>query len=608
MGLFSRWSLKYRLHLSNVLFLIILIVLVALYFNSKKTTNDLLTGQQSFNQSIAKVRTAAMDVKDYLAGNKSFEGISQEFNGLSTELKDSGMGGAMASLQQSVEAFHELRAKNEAIALEIDGLTAASIKNSNGFIEMVSKKLADEKTRSEVTTLERMTIVGASINTSSNYEIKVRFLRVKENLANKGSLLKYLDTLTTNVDKDIKQLTGTPFVQMALSARDLNFKVKELVGAYITNIEKQGQVQKSVFDTIEKILSGIEAKSLENNKVLLGSIQNLFKVMVIFVLVVGLLGIVLTSFLASSVSKALKSSVDRLAATSARVKNASGQVSGASQHLAEGTSQQAAGIQETSSSLEEMASMTRANSDNAAQADTLMNQTKAVVKEAGEAMAELAASMDRIGQSGREIGNIVKSIDEIAFQTNLLALNAAVEAARAGEAGAGFAVVADEVRALALRAAEAASNTQELITGTVQQIGQGTELVEKTADAFGHQAELADKVANLISEVAGASSEQAQGVDQINSAVTQMDQVVQRNAASAEESAAASQNLYSLSDTLTGVVRQLNELVGGSSRTGAGQEEWDSPADYSSGPGFSAAVKNQGQIKGPRQIIPFDED
>ena len=374
--------------------------------------------------------------------------------------------------------------KNEAIALEIDGLTAASIKNSNGFIEMVSKKLADEKTRSEVTTLERMTIVGASINTSSNYEIKVRFLRVKENLANKGSLLKYLDTLTTNVDKDIKQLTGTPFVQMALSARDLNFKVKELVGAYITNIEKQGQVQKSVFDTIEKILSGIEAKSLENNKVLLGSIQNLFKVMVIFVLVVGLLGILLTSFLASSVSKALKSSVDRLAATSARVKNASGQVSGASQHLAEGTSQQAAGIQETSSSLEEMASMTRANSDNAAQADTLMNQTKAVVKEAGEAMAELAASMDRIGQSGREIGNIVKSIDEIAFQTNLLALNAAVEAARAGEAGAGFAVVADEVRALALRAAEAASNTQELITGTVQQIGQGTGVGGKNRGRF----------------------------------------------------------------------------------------------------------------------------
>lgn len=130
-------------------------------------------------------------------------------------------------------------------------------------------------------------------------------------------------------------------------------------------------------------------------------------------------------------------------------------------------------------------------------------------------MADLTQSMDEISHASEETSKIIKTIDEIAFQTNLLALNAAVEAARAGEAGAGFAVVADEVRNLALRAAEAAKSTAELIDGTVKRVNTGTDLVSKTNAEFTKVAESAKKVGELVSEISAASREQAQGINKV---------------------------------------------------------------------------------------------
>ena len=136
--------------------------------------------------------------------------------------------------------------------------------------------------------------------------------------------------------------------------------------------------------------------------------------------------------------------------------------------MAEGASEQAASLEETSSSLEEMSSVTNQNAAHAQEADVLMKESNRVVNQANDSMVELTVSMDEILKAGEETQKIIKTIDEIAFQTNLLALNAAVEAARAGEAGAGFAVVADEVRSLAIRAADAAKNTANLIEGTAE--------------------------------------------------------------------------------------------------------------------------------------------
>lgn len=210
-----------------------------------------------------------------------------------------------------------------------------------------------------------------------------------------------------------------------------------------------------------------------------------------------------------------------------------------SQLLSEAASEQASSIEETSASLEELASMTKMNTENTNQANSLMTTTKGVIQQANHSMTDLTKSMGEIAQAGEQTQKIVKTIDEIAFQTNLLALNAAVEAARAGEVGAGFAVVADEVRNLAKRAAEAAKNTSNLMADIVKKIRAGGELVTVTNTAFQQVSSGSDKVVNLIGEIVSASQEQSQGIDQINQAIAQMNGVTQQNAASAEELAAA---------------------------------------------------------------------
>lgn len=259
----------------------------------------------------------------------------------------------------------------------------------------------------------------------------------------------------------------------------------------------------------------------------------------------------------------LRRAAVQLDTASQEVNAAAGQVSSASQQLAQGASEQAAAIEETSSSLEEMTAMTRQNADNANQANNLMADAIRVVGHSNEAMTELTQSMKEISAASEETAKIIRTIDEIAFQTNLLALNAAVEAARAGEAGAGFAVVADEVRNLAMRSAEAAKNTANLIETTASKVMNGSELVAKCGEGFTQVNANVNKMKELVAEIAAASNEQALGVEQINRAITEMDKVVQQNAANAEEGASASEELNAQAEQMRGVVEQLMAVVGG---------------------------------------------
>ncbi len=244
--------------------------------------------------------------------------------------------------------------------------------------------------------------------------------------------------------------------------------------------------------------------------------------------------------------------------------SASGQLSAASHTLSDGAAEQAASMEEISASLEEVSTMTRHNADNASQCDSLMKEVNKVVDVANQSMTDQTAAMGEISKASEETSKIIKTIDEIAFQTNLLALNAAVEAARAGDAGAGFAVVAGEVRSLAMRAAEAAKDTANLIEGTVRKVKEGESLAVKTNKDFAEVAEMAAKVGSLVSEIAEASNEQMQGIQQVNQAMLEIDQVTQRTSASAEESASASEELNGQAEQLKRYVQELVVLVQGS--------------------------------------------
>ena len=325
-------------------------------------------------------------------------------------------------------------------------------------------------------------------------------------------------------------------------------------------------------------------------------------------------GLILSYLMARSIARPIDRISIGLHEGADQVASASGQVSLASHQLAEGSSEQAASIEETSSSLEEMHSMTKQNADNANQADTLMKEANQVVGKANDSMSQLTGSMQEISKASEETQKIVKTIDEVAFQTNLLALNAAVEAARAGEAGAGFAVVADEVRNLAIRAADAAKNTAELIEGTVKKVKDGGELVATTNDAFTQVAESAAKVGELVGEIAAASIEQAQGIGQVNTAVNELDKVVQQNAANAEESASASEEMNAQAEQMKGFVEELVALVGGNSKNGKSVFRAEPKASKAvTGKTLAVPVKKEVVVQNaravnPEQIIPMDDD
>ncbi len=240
-----------------------------------------------------------------------------------------------------------------------------------------------------------------------------------------------------------------------------------------------------------------------------------------------------------------------------------------------------------------------------------MKNANKVVIQANDTMKELTGSMNEIAKASEETQKIVKTIDEIAFQTNLLALNAAVEAARAGEAGAGFAVVADEVRSLALRAADAAKNTAQLIDGTVKTVQGGTKLVTKTNEAFTEVAGGTIKVGELVSEIAAASNEQAQGIEQVNKAVVEMDKVVQQNAANAEESASASEVMNAQAMKMKSSVLRLVSLIRGTvEEKDAGRSflyQTDETAGHQGRHALPAPIKEKKELN-YEEVIPMEDE
>jgi len=236
--------------------------------------------------------------------------------------------------------------------------------------------------------------------------------------------------------------------------------------------------------------------------------------------------------------------------------------------LARGASDQAASVEETSASLQQVASQAESNAQNAEEAARQAQESNRLTSDGISAMKQLQDAMQQIQSTGDEIATVAKGIGEIAFQTNLLALNAAVEAARAGEAGQGFAVVASEVRALAQKSAEQATTAESLLQQSQESMQRGRHTVESVISGFGKIDQSSEQVVRLIQEIAGAAREQSSGVGQITTAVQSIEQVVQANTGTSEETAEAGRELTGHAELLARLVGHLIGIIRGGSASG----------------------------------------
>lgn len=257
------------------------------------------------------------------------------------------------------------------------------------------------------------------------------------------------------------------------------------------------------------------------------------------------------------ISSFLNDMMGRINQASVQVTNGSEQVAGGAQALSQGATEQASSVEELAATISEVSVRVRQNADSARNASEAASRAGTEVAESDLRMRDVIEAIGEISAQSSQIGKIIKTIEDIAFQTNILALNAAVEAARAGAAGKGFAVVADEVRNLAGKSAEAAKNTTDLIQKTINAVENGSRLAKETAEYMMGIVEDARQVETLVNGIAAASGEQAVSIAQINMGMEQISGVVQTNSATAEQSAAASEELSDQALLLKDLVGQF---------------------------------------------------
>ena len=291
---FNNLGVRYKLQIPNLIYIVLVIGVIFLYFQSKEMITDLSFQQREQNELAEKIRATALSIKAFIGQESDFITLKKDYQALIGSMQGHNQVDVFKSAWEKVERFNEINTIKQNIENNIDEMTKASMQKSNDFIKAVAEKLAGEETRESVSKLERMVIIGANINTSSNYEVMIRFLKMKENPDFKESLLNYLDALLKNVEKDRKNLEGSPYEKMAVAAKELNIKITSQVKDYVKYNEEQQEIQKAIFEQIEKSLTDINTAAIEANQSFFNRIGSFFYIYTLVMVAACIAGILLT--------------------------------------------------------------------------------------------------------------------------------------------------------------------------------------------------------------------------------------------------------------------------------------------------------------------------
>ena len=563
-------------------------LLVFLFFNQNQKMEHVSKYTVEGTKEIEQLKGVASLSNDFIYNKVSYEEINEYFSGLMEKKHTRVVSDMIEKIKARLGEINTFKQNNDEVEKEVMALTDNSLEMSNSYLSSMSQKLADNRERRNVTTLERLVIAGASNNTNNNHRLKVLFLKMKEDIKYKDELLTTLNDLTSQAEEDVERLKDTPFEQLPVTALEANNEVMRLTKHFIDNTEQIVVISNDIYSSIaelDKELNQANRHAMQEGfKSIRGAFGTVFLVLLITSIILAVLTFSLSrgitasfrrleqvinklsigdlSVMVSSTYENRNDEIGKMFQSFAKlvanlkmiignIRSGADNISAASQQLNEnslqtsqGADEQASSVEEISATLEQISANIKQNAENSKVTETLSKETQ-------KSMEEVVEQATKALEATKLITGKIQIVNDIAFQTNILALNAAVEAARAGEHGKGFAVVAAEVRKLAERSKQAA----EEIVGLAMESyglseGAGKRMIETLPEV--------NKTSNLMQEISMSSVEQDRGVDQVTSAINQLNSVTQQNAASSEELASNSEELAVLAEKLKELVAYFN--------------------------------------------------
>jgi methyl-accepting chemotaxis protein len=622
-----RLKIKHKLHIPTLLHLLLFLTVGIFYLNSQKLIQSVTQKQNDFGKMSVSIRDTGVNVKEFMDNRMSLDELKATYTRFAALFKDTAIGSQVDQMWKQIDSFAEIRQKNDQIEKEVMELADTSIAQSNGFLHQISQKLADENQQSQVGKLERLVIRGASINTSSNYDIKVLFGRMKENIDLKKELLTYIDKLLENAQADEKMLAGTPFHGMVQAAITANMKIKALTNEFIENANRMEGFRQTTLESMENGNRRMDEDLLRSNAALFDQIQGYFSKILFFLCSAILVGTLLNVALSRSISGALKrltslvrdlvqgdgdltkrlevQSQDELGILAGLINQfveklgtlikeigAKAQLLGQSRNSlrqlsvlmnqgAEKTSAQADGVAVSAGHMsEKMTSVASASEETT----TNVSVVAAAVEEMAATVREIAHNsekartiteaavgrarnasekVDLLGTAAHEISKVTEVITEISEQTNLLALNATIEAARAGEAGKGFAVVANEIKELAKQTAAATLEIKKKVTSIQSSTGETVGEIKTISSVIREIDEIVSTIATAVEEQSTTTHEIANNIAQASTGIQEVNENVNLSSAYAKQ----------IADDIAGVNRSANDISNSSAQVKLSAEE-----------------------------------